>query len=206
MPPIWTRRVSMSMTKRTKWRTKPPSVSTSTVKKSVAEIEPRWAFKKVAHGIRRPRKGAGSRPCSRRMRLIVLRARTCPRLPRTITDPRVAPGRVLGGEPDDELPKRRRRTRATNSAASSAVVLGGDEFTVPAQDRVGRHEPGELVQHAAAQHSALHREAAALVVGEPQLPATELLAEDAVAVRPAPARQHAPSLGRSLCVRGWAFR
>src|SRR6266568_9450117 len=27
-----------------------------------------------------------------------------------ITDPRVAPGRVLGGEPDDELPKRRRRT------------------------------------------------------------------------------------------------
>src|SRR6266568_1876740 len=40
-----------------------------------------------------------------------------------ITDPRVAPGRVLGGEPDDELPKRRRRTRATSSAASSAVVL-----------------------------------------------------------------------------------
>src|SRR6266508_2532311 len=49
-----------------------------------------------------------------------------------ITNPRVAPGRVLGGEPDDELPKRRRRTRATSSAASSAVVLGGDELTVPA--------------------------------------------------------------------------
>src|SRR6266568_2182179 len=97
-----------------------------------------------------------------------------------ITDPRVAPGRVLGGEPDDELPKRRRRTRATSSAASSTVVLGGDELTAPAQDRVGRHEPGELVQHAAAQHSALHREAAALVVDEPQLPATELLAEDEV--------------------------
>src|SRR6266702_1500209 len=40
-----------------------------------------------------------------------------------ITDPRVAPGRVLGGDPDNELQKRRRRTSATSSAASSAVVL-----------------------------------------------------------------------------------
>jgi hypothetical protein len=41
---------------------KPASVSTSTVKKSVAVIEPRWAFRE---GIRLPREGAGSRPCLR---------------------------------------------------------------------------------------------------------------------------------------------
>jgi len=38
------------------------SVSTSTVKKSVAAIEPKCAVKKVAQGIRRRREGAGSRP------------------------------------------------------------------------------------------------------------------------------------------------
>jgi hypothetical protein len=40
------------------------------------------AWRKVLRGMRLPRIGAGSRPWSRRMRLIVLRPTSCPRSPR----------------------------------------------------------------------------------------------------------------------------
>jgi hypothetical protein len=55
-----------------------------------------------------------------------------------------------------------------------------DELAVPAQDRVGRHQAGELLQDAATKHLALLREPAALCVGEARAPAAELLAQDAV--------------------------
>ena len=43
------------------------------VKKSVAAITPKCALRNVLHGIVLPRLGAGTRPCSARMRLIVFR-------------------------------------------------------------------------------------------------------------------------------------
>ncbi len=61
------------MTKSTKYRTKPVRVSTSTLKKSVAAIAPQCAFRKVSHDIGCFRSGAGSKPFSTRIRLIVLR-------------------------------------------------------------------------------------------------------------------------------------
>ena len=179
MPAIWTRRVWMSMTKRTKYRARPASVSTSTVKKSVAAIESKWAFKKVAQGIRRRREGAGSTVLEEDA-LDGVAGEDVSKVAQGVTNPRVAPARILRGEPDDEVPKCCGRPRTTGSAPSSTVVLGGDELTVPAKNRVGRHKSGELVQRASAQHSALRREAPALVVGEPQLTATQLLAEHAV--------------------------
>src|SRR4051812_24958659 len=89
-------------------------------------------------------------------------------------DPGVAPGRVLGGELDDQALQRSGRAGASTSSSSSAVVLVRDELAVPAQDRVGRHEAGELLQDAATKRLALGREPAALCVGEAHAPATEL--------------------------------
>jgi len=69
---------------------------------------------------------------------------------------------------------------ATRSASSGTVVLPGDELTVPAQNRVRCHQSSEFVQHASAQYPTFRREASALVVGEPQPPLAQLLAEDPV--------------------------
>src|SRR5664279_4744555 len=67
------------MTKSTKYRTRPVLVTTSTVKKSVAAIAPQWAFRNVFQLVRLPRSGAGSRPASTKIRLIVLRPTSWPR-------------------------------------------------------------------------------------------------------------------------------
>jgi hypothetical protein len=67
MPQICTRRVSTSMTKSTKVRTRPVSVSTSTEKKSTAQMAPACALRKVFHGIRLRRSGAGCMPWSSRV-------------------------------------------------------------------------------------------------------------------------------------------
>src|SRR6185503_19812931 len=52
-------------------------------------------------------------------------------------------------------------------SSGRAVVLVRDEFAVPAQNRIGRHQAAELVQNAATEGFALRREPAALGVGSP---------------------------------------
>jgi hypothetical protein len=66
-------------------------------------------------------------------------------------DLRIAPSRILRGELDNELLKAGRGGVATGASSRGAVIFLGDEATVPAQNRVGRDEPGEFVQNAAAQ-------------------------------------------------------
>ena len=56
-----------------------PRVSTSTLKKSAAAMAPQCALRKVFRGIVFPRSGAGSVPCSVRMRWMVDRPRSKPR-------------------------------------------------------------------------------------------------------------------------------
>ncbi len=54
-------------------------MSTSTLKKSAAAMAPQCALRKVFQGIVLPRSGAGSMPCSLRMRWMVDRPRSKPR-------------------------------------------------------------------------------------------------------------------------------
>ena len=51
---------------------------------------------------------------------------------------------------------------------------------MPRQDRIRRHQRGHLPEQASAELLPLHRETAALVVGEAQPTLAQLLAEDAV--------------------------
>jgi hypothetical protein len=62
---------------------------------------------------------------------------------------------------------------------SGAVVLLGDELAVPAQDGVGRHQAGQLLQRTSADEAALRGEPPALGIGEAQPPTSELLPQDA---------------------------
>ena len=52
------------------------------------------------------------------------------------SNPGVAPPRVLGGEPDDELSHLGRRGPTARAATVGAVDLPGNELAVPAEDRV----------------------------------------------------------------------
>jgi hypothetical protein len=81
----------------------------------------------------------------------------------------------------------------TTSAAMSGVVVGqpgvprlrtvvrlGDEFAIPAQDRVGCHDGGDRREVTTAENVTLHGEAASLIVGQAQSPRTVHGAEDTV--------------------------
>ena len=79
IPAMVTRRVLSSITKKTRYRLRPASVSTSTVNRSQAARPSQCACKNAFHGVRRARSGAGSIPWSCRIRLTVFRAMSWPR-------------------------------------------------------------------------------------------------------------------------------
>src|SRR5262249_26858059 len=56
------------------------------------------------------------------------------------SNPGIGPARVLGGEPDDELPHPCPRRRTTRGATAGAVVILGNELAVPAEDAVRRDD------------------------------------------------------------------
>jgi len=73
-------------------------VSTSTLKKSAAAMAPQCALRNVFRGIFLPRSGAGSTPCSLRIRWIVDRPRSKPRFliaPRSRVYPHVGFSRAI---------------------------------------------------------------------------------------------------------------
>jgi len=96
-----------------------------------------------------------------------------------IADSGVAPSRVLLGQANDQCDE-----VGLGSAASStvprAIVLGCNQVPIPAQDRVGRDDTGEVVEESPTEGLPLHGEAAPLVVGELESPSRELLSQDAV--------------------------
>ena len=61
-----------------------------------------------------------------------------------------------------------------------AVVLLGDQQAVPAQDRIGCHDAGDVGETPSAEGFAFHGEAASLVVGEANPLGTVRRAEDPV--------------------------
>ena len=78
----------------------------------------------------------------------------------------VAPRRVLVRQACDERREIRRCARATRAAHLRAVVLLGDQQTIPAQDRIGGDDAGDVGEAPSAEDVAFHGQAASLVVGE----------------------------------------
>ncbi len=144
-------------------------------------MAPRYALRKVFHGTRVRRAGAGSMPLSSGTRLMVLRPSSWPRL-RNARRIRVYP--QLGfSEANLTTSCCTPAALAGRPAAQPAetVVLLGDELAVAAQEGLWGHEAGEPRQTLrAANGRPFGRQPAALLIGEPQPPATELLAQHPV--------------------------
>ena len=181
IPAMVTRRVSSSITKKTRYRLRPASVSTSTVNRSQAARPSQCACKNAFHGVRRARSGAGSIPWSCRIRLTVFRAMSWPRFasaPRM----RVYPhgGFSTATRQDHEVGHLAWRYRPTSTSAGAAVVLPGNQPPVPAENRVRHDDAGDLRQNPPAEFLASHRESTALGVGQAKWTWAKLLPEDPI--------------------------
>src|SRR5258706_7186442 len=99
-------------------------------------------------------------------------------LQRTL-DPRVAPGRILFRHPHDE-PLDFGEYAATAGPTRGTRPLPRDEFPMPAQNRVGGDDRGDLPQPMTAQPMSVLGQSTTLLVGQPDPAATELRAEDTV--------------------------
>ena len=95
-------------------------------------------------------------------------------------DPRVAPPRILDGHPDHERGDFSSRHRPASTAAGAAVVFPGDQFPVPAKDRVRGDDAGHLRQDPPAEFLAAHGESTALSVGQVKRPRTQLFPKDPI--------------------------
>jgi len=95
-------------------------------------------------------------------------------------DPRVAPGRILVSQADDECGEVRLRGRATRPSGLRAVIFLGNELPIPPQNRVRGDDAGDGHQSAPADELALHREATSLIIGEPKPPWPVLGAKDPI--------------------------
>jgi hypothetical protein len=105
-------------------------------------------------------------PWSFRIALIVLRATGVTEVRQPAADAGVAPGRILLRHADDERGDVGLGGRATEGSPRRTVVLPGDEFPVPTQDRVGCHAAGDGREVTTAEDVAFHSDTASLVVGQ----------------------------------------
>ena len=135
---------------------------------------------------------------------------------RRATDARVPPRWILDRHPHHEVGHLAWRDRPASTSAGAAVVLPGDQPPVPAENRVGCDDAGDLRQHPPAEFLASHRESTALGVGQAKWTWATLLPEDPillpeiidhvflVAVHPASGREYeeAQSVGHSLRLLG----
>ena len=95
-------------------------------------------------------------------------------------DPRVPPAAVLGGHAHDQRPDLAHDRQPSRITTGTAVVLGGDQGSVPCQQRVRRHDRGELAQQPSTECPGLRGEPTTLIVREAQASGSKLRAQDAV--------------------------
>ena len=96
-------------------------------------------------------------------------------------DPTVAPARVVGGHADDEGADLLHDAGGGPTFAR-ACPLGCYQAVLPSENRVRRHDGGDLILELATERLAPRCEPVALVIAKPKAPPFELLFQDAVLI------------------------
>jgi hypothetical protein len=115
---------------------RPLNVKTSTLRKSVAATHSQCAFRNVDHRVCASRSGAGSIPfffqnvggCATSD--FMSQISQCP------LDARVPPRWILERHAHNEIGDRVHDARPTWTAPVTVIPLGGNEFSIPSQERV----------------------------------------------------------------------
>jgi hypothetical protein len=81
---------------------------------------------------------------------------------------------------DDQLCEVGLGRRSLSAPVPRAIVFSSDELVVPAEQGVGRDDGGEPGEHAATEQLSANGEPPALIIGEADASAAELLAQDAI--------------------------
>ena len=135
---------------------------------------PQWARKNVRHEVGR------SRCRSYAVVLQHLADRACrhpmPQLPQFALNAAIAPAVVLTSQADNEGRDHLPHPRPTD-ASGRVGPLPGDQTPMPTHQRIRGDEGGNRVQRPSPEALGLHRQSTTLIVGQPKLPATQLLFE-----------------------------
>ena len=175
-----TRRDCSAITKKTRYRWSPASVSTSTVNRSQGrEALPGRLQERLPGHAPAP---LGSRvdpvvvqnPLRRGPSDLVAEVRERP------ADPCVPPLGMLDRHPDHERGHVTSRHRLASTAAGAAVVCLGDQSPILAENRVRRDDAGDLHPDAPAELLAAHGASTALGIGPVKRPRTQVLPEDPI--------------------------
>jgi hypothetical protein len=118
------------------------------------------------------RSGAGGRPCAFKIRAIVEAPDAMPDVRQRALDPRVAPRRILRGHPDHQAPDL--GEHAAPAKPDRVRPLPGDELTMPPQQRIGRHDRGDLAQRSTAHPERAPTERSPIRIGQAQAPPSQL--------------------------------
>ena len=93
------------------------------------------------------------------------------------TQSRVAPTRVLPGDPHQQADETGTGARSPRPAVGAAIVLLRHQFAVPTQDRIRRRQRGNLTKSPAPELLPQRRQSSPILIAEAETPPAELLAE-----------------------------
>ena len=93
----------------------------------------------------------------------------------------ITPGRIFLGYSQHEINNLLRDRRPSSVPSTVAIVpVPGNEFAMPAEDRIRSHDGGQLLEHLAPEDLAFDGQAPALVVVKQDSLLPELLSEDPI--------------------------
>ena len=137
---------------------------------SVAATVSQWAARNVRHGVRSPRSGAGSMPCSRRILAMVLLATVWPRFERAPRMRRIPPPRIRLRHPYDKLANLGHDPGPSGLFPPLAVVpLPRNQPSVPSQQGFRCDDTGDFCQEFPTKRLTLYREPTSLGVRQAKL-------------------------------------
>jgi hypothetical protein len=87
---------------------------------------------------------------------------------------------LLSRQSDDQLFDILAGWRSTGTAPPTTVILIRDEFSVPAQQSLWRHDGGHFRQHLSSEQPGFHCQTPALIVSKAKPPAAKLSTKDSV--------------------------
>ena len=170
--------------KRTKYRTKPVRVSTSTLKKSVAAI--------LGNDVSSPTLGLQESlprhsPPSDRFESMLEKdalnrvpADLVPHVKERPSDSGVAPTRILASHAEDQLPDFGCGSRTIGASALAPVILSLDQLTVPSEKSIRGDQSLDSREPVPADFLGLHREPSTLLIREAESLPAQLLKQEAV--------------------------
>src|SRR4030095_11698395 len=95
-------------------------------------------------------------------------------------NPAIAPTTIFVSQADYEVLDFLGGPWPPGSSLGTAVVLLGNKFALPGQQRVRGHKVGNVIQYSTADQFGFRRQTSTLIIGNPEAAGTELFSQDSI--------------------------